>query len=121
MSFFITLRGHLSLFSRFFERKAQAKVGKFTFVSTKLASKRAIKLSGSYSRLFFQSFAIKSISRNVSRARAQHEMTPKRITSFPSEKEPVHWSLVNDPPSLATKAILVNLQAKQIILYSRFH
>ena len=121
MSFFITLRGHFSLFSRFFERKAQAKVGKFTFVSTKLASKRAIKSGGSYSRCDFQSFAIKSISAHASQARARAEIIPKRIVSFPSEEEPEYWYLGQDPSTVATNAILVVTRAKQNIVYTRFH
>ena len=82
MSFFIPLHGHFSLFPGFFERKAYEKVGKFTFVSTKLASKRAIKLGGGYSRRFFQRFAPKTISRIVSPAEALREITPVTIESF---------------------------------------
>ena len=106
----MTLHGHFSLFSRFFERKAQHKVGKLTFVSTKLASKRAIKLSGVYSRCDFQSFAIQNISVHASQARARAEIIPKLIASFPSEKEPEYWSIVLDTSNVATKAILINLK-----------
>ena len=121
MSFFIPHHGHFSIISRFFERKAHAKVGKFTFVSTKLASKRAIKSSGANSRLFFQSIAIKRISRTVSRARAQHEIPANQNASFPSEKVPENWSLGLVASTVATKAILVKHEAKQIILYCLFH
>ena len=55
-----------------------AKTGLFTFVSTKLASTRAIKLSRINSRRFFQSFATKSISRVASQADALREITPER-------------------------------------------
>ena len=116
MSFFITLRGHFSLFPGFFERKAYVKVGKFTFVSTKLASKRAIKLSGSYSRLFIQSIAIKSISRHVFRARARREITQYRNASFASEKETENRSGRLVVPIVATTSTLVTSRAEQIII-----
>ena len=111
----------LFIFSRFFEQKAYHKVGKFTFVSTKLASKRAIKLGGSNSRRYFQSFATKSISRIVTRGRAQHEIAPKQNTSFPSQKRLDNRTLVLDRSSVTTKSMLV-IQVTKIILYnSIFH
>ena len=92
-----------------------------SFVSTKLASKRAIKLGGSNSRRYFQSFGIKSISRIVSRARAQHEIAPKRNASFPSQKRLDNRSLVLDRSSVNTKSMLV-IRGTKIILYtSIFH
>ena len=117
----MTLYFHFHFFFRIFERKAYHKVGKFTFVSTKLASKRAIKLGGSNSRCYFQSFAIKSISRLVSRARAHREITPMRNASFPSQKRLKYRSLIVDQSSVATKSMLVRLRRKQIIIYIRFH
>ena len=78
----------LFIFLRFFWWKSQEKVGKFTFVSTKLASKRAIKLGGGYSRHFFQRFAPKTISRIVSPAEALREITPVTIESFFVVKKP---------------------------------
>ena len=106
----------LFIFSRFVLRKAYHKVGKFTFVSTKLASKQAIKLGGSYLRCVFQSFAIKNISGNASQERARPEIITERIVSFPSERELEYWSIVLDTTNVASTSTLVILQAEQIIV-----